>query len=211
MRGARYGQLAAFLLLILALGLSVQAQADGQFCVRAYDDNNGNGTRDGGEALLRDGISAELSDESGVVIASALLVNSPTAAQGVICFTGLAPSQYTISVSSADYAATSPATMTLSLQAGDLPAVLEYGARSLASAQAQDLLAVAPEPTLEDNLPRILWASLAAIGAALVMMVLGLLVWLIFFRRARAQVLEEVTDTAQYQRPRDTGNYPPAP
>lgn len=211
MRGGRYGQLAALTLLILALWLPLQAQVDGQFCVRAYEDRNGNGVRDGGEPLLRDGISAELSDESGVVIASALLVNSPTAAQGVICFTGLAPSQYTISVSSADYEATTPATMTLSLQSGDLPAVLEYGARSLAAVDAQELLAAEPELTLEDNLMRILWASLAAIGAALIMLVLGLIVWLIFFRRGRAQVPDVVTDTAQYQRPQDTGSYPPAP
>lgn len=210
MRGARYGQFAVLVALMLALLLPVQAQADGQFCVRAYEDRNGNGVRDGGEPLLRDGISAELSDESGVVIASALLVNSPTAAQGVICFTGLAPSQYTISVSSADYAATTPATMTLSLQAGDLPAVLEYGARSLTAADAEELLTAAQEPTFEDNLMRILWASLAAIGAALIMMVLGGLVWLIFFRR-RAVEASAPMDTSAYQRPKDTDSYPPVP
>lgn len=210
MRGERYGQLAALVVLMLALVLPASAQADGQFCVRAYEDRNGNGVRDGGEPLLRDGISAELSDESGVVIGSALLVNSPTAAQGVICFTGLVPSQYTISVSSADYEATTPATMTLSLQAGDLPAVLEYGARSLTAADAEALLTAEPEPTLEDNLMRILWSSLAAIAAALVMMVLGLLVWLIFFRR-RAIETSAPVDTSPYERPKDTGSYPPVP
>src|SRR5690606_15345659 len=105
----------------------------GQFCVRSYEDRNANQTRDQGEPLLVAGIGADLLDESGIVVASALLADSPTAAQGIICFQFLPPGQYTIQVTSAEYRATTPETMTVTLVGGELPAVLEFGAQSVSA------------------------------------------------------------------------------
>lgn len=203
-----------FALIGLALLLPVLtawAQPDGQFCVRAFEDRNGNGVRDGGEPLLRDGVSAELSDENGVIIGSALMINSPTAEQGLICFTGLAPAQYTISVNSADYEATTPETLTITLQEGDLPAVLDYGARAFSSTDAVEVPLVAA-PSTGDSLMRVLWSVLAATVAALVMLLLGLLIWFLFFRRsAPPEIMEAPSDTAKYRRPpTDTDRFPPA-
>lgn len=199
-------------LMLLAAGLPAAAQADAQFCVRAFEDRNANGIRDGGEPLLQSSISAELANEDGIIVGSALLENSPTAAQGVICFQGLAPGQYTIFVGSAEYAPTTPDTMTAALRSGELPAVLEFGAGPLAAAQPQlEIIEVRPEAALE----RVLIALLGAIGAALVMMILGLLVFLLFVRPRLRTVPVDVTPPTDelYRRPTppktDTGTYYP--
>jgi hypothetical protein len=67
--------------------------------VRAFEDTNANGKLDAGEALLTRGINVNLLDAQNVTIASALLDQSPTAAQGVVCFQFLAAGQYTINIS----------------------------------------------------------------------------------------------------------------
>jgi hypothetical protein len=195
---------------LFMLALPVAAQADAQFCVRAFEDRNANGIRDGGEPLLQTSISAELANEDGIIVGSALLENSPTAAQGVICFQGLAPGQYTIFVSSAEYAPTTPDTMTAALRSGELPAVLEFGAGALAAQQPQvELIEVRPETALE----RVLVALLAAIGAALVMMIIGILVFLIFVRpRLKVLPVDVTPPDEHFRRPvkSDTGTfYPP--
>jgi hypothetical protein len=198
-------------LMLLAAGLPSAAQADAQFCVRAFEDRNANGIRDGGEPLLQSSISAELANEDGIIVGSALLENSPTAAQGVICFQGLAPGQYTIFVGSAEYAPTTPDTMTAALRSGELPAVLEFGAGPLAAGEPQlEIIEVRPETALE----RVLIALLGAIGAALVMMILGLLVFLLFVRPRLRTVPVDVTPPDDlYRRPAppktDTGTYFP--
>lgn len=70
-------------------GIAAAQQAGGQFCVRAFEDRNGNGLHelDGSEPFLTRGVSAQLLDINNVVVATSLLDNSPTAINGVICFT----------------------------------------------------------------------------------------------------------------------------
>src|SRR5689334_19822978 len=109
---------------LLLIGSSVHAQTQasgGQFCVRAFEDTNANGKLDAGEALLTHGINVNLLNAQNVTIASALLDQSPTAAQGVVCFQFLAAGQYTINISSAEYKATTPASITTTIADGGLP------------------------------------------------------------------------------------------
>lgn len=194
-------RLIAFIIAVTAFTLPTAAQGgDGQFCVRSFEDQNANQTRDQGEVLLTSGVGADLIDETGVVVASALLADSPTAAQGVICFQFLPPGQYTIQVTSAEYQATTPDTMTVTLVGGELPAVLEFGAQSVAA-----LVATGPE-TLPETGPdwqRIGTAAIGAIVALLVMQVLGLLIYALVFRgRNKEVVVAEVKpDTGQFKRP----------
>ncbi|MBK9122368.1 MAG: hypothetical protein IPM16_04490 [Chloroflexi bacterium] len=188
----------AALALILVLSAAVaQESGDGQFCVRGFEDRNANLTRDAGEPLLTSGMAADLLDESGIVVASALLAESPTAAQGVICFQFLPPGQYSIQVTAAEYVATTPDTMTVTLRGGELPAVLEFGAQSIVDAQPQPTEATAQE---SPQWPRFLTAAIGALIALVVMQAIGLVVYLLRFRR-RKPVKPSVTQTGQFKRP----------
>jgi len=184
--------------LTYALSLPAAAQGDGQFCVRSFEDRNANQLRDQGELLLNSGMGADLLDESGIVVASALLADSPTAAQGVICFQFLPPGQYTIVVTSAEYRATTPDTMTVTLVGGELPSVLEFGAQSVATiVELQPEAQSEPEP----DWPRIVTAAAGAVIALLVMQILGLMIYLLRFRRRRTAPVARKTDTGQFKRP----------
>ena len=194
-------RLIAFIIASIAILLPAAAQGgDGQFCVRSFEDQNANQKRDQGEVLLTSGVGADLIDESGVVVASALLADSPTAAQGVICFQFLPPGQYTIQVTSAEYQATTPDTMTVTLVGGELPAVLEFGAQSVAAVVASVTESI---PATGPDWQRIGRAAIGAIVALLVMQVLGLLIYALVFRgRSKAVVVEDVKpDTGHFKRP----------
>lgn len=169
-------------LVILMMMLTVtSAQATGQFCVRSFDDRNGNGIRDAGEVTLQNGVVAELSDASNVVIASALLSDSPTASQGIICFENLSSGQYTIVVTSGDFLATTPNALTVTIQEGDLPAVMEFGAQKL-NIEPQPVDTVTDVISPEQQLEQILVATLGALIAAIIMVILGIIIYLLFFR-----------------------------
>ena len=126
------------ILLLLTMSSTAMAQSGGQFCVRSFEDRNANGTIDAGEPLLTGGVSADLLNAENVVVASALLSESPTAAQGVICFQFLSPGQYTMIVTSADYAPTTPNTVTAAISEGTLPTVVEYGGQRMTVETAAD-------------------------------------------------------------------------
>jgi hypothetical protein len=67
-------------ILFVWAALPAAAQTGGQFCVRAFEDRNGSGARDGGEPLLTRGLAVNLLNAEGVTVASGLLESSPTAA-----------------------------------------------------------------------------------------------------------------------------------
>jgi hypothetical protein len=186
------------LLLILALAGAAYAQNDGQFCVRAFEDRNANQLRDQDEPLLEGGLGADLSDESGVVVASALLDDSPNADRGIICFQFLSPGQYTLHVTSAEFRATTPDTMTVTLVGGELPAVMEFGGQSIAAA-----LEPSPEtlPESEPQIERLVAAGIGALVALLVMQMLGLVIYVVRFRRRQPVVADAKVDTGRFRRP----------
>lgn len=170
-------------LALLALASPASAQTGGQFCVRAFEDRNANQALDPGEPLLTRDVAAALLDADGVVIASALMDDSPTAAQGVICFQFLPPGQYSLQITSALYTPTTPDTVTASIGVGTLPTVVEYGARRA------DALAPAPPRAAGAGftLPasEVVRAGVALLGALVVMGAagaLGVLIYLLVVR-----------------------------
>lgn len=172
------------LLILLLSSMAALAQGTGQICVRSFEDRNANGTQDPGEPNLTRGVTADLQDGDGVIVASQLLENSPRASQGLLCFQNLEPGQYTVNVAAADYVATGASSYGTSISASTIPDVFEFG--------AQLLITEAPEAVEDDTaitadeqrvlLQRVL---LAGVGAAFVIGVMVILGSIIFFLRFR--------------------------
>lgn len=188
------------LAILLMLAVCAQAQGGGQFCLRAYQDRNGNGMLDAGEPFITAGVSANLLNADNVVIASATLDDSPNAAQGVICFQFLEAGPYTLTVTSADYTATTADTMTATIAAGTLPTVMEYGAQRIEAAAAPTAVPASPLQALLDDpeLPqRVVISTLGALLIMAGMVVLGGMIYLLAFRPRRqpAPLPESVLQT----------------
>jgi len=197
------------LILILAIaiaGAAVAQQSGGQLCVRSFEDRNGSGTLDAGEPLLTRGVSINLLDAGGITIASALLDDSPTAAQGVVCFQFLAAGQYSVVVTSADFTATTPATVTTTISEGGLPTVVEFGGQraGVPTVLPGGAGATSTVPLEENQLARILISALAAMVVVAGMVFLGLLVYGVAFRGRRPPAAAGLD-------PRTTGSTPAVP
>ncbi|NWF67997.1 MAG: hypothetical protein HXY40_02810 [Chloroflexi bacterium] len=195
-------KLAACAVLLILVPTTAAQNSGGQFCVRAYEDRNANGIRDAGEPFLTRGITAELANAQGIILASALLEESPTAAQGVICFPMLAAGQYTLTVRSADFRASAGETLTAQVSAGGLPIVLEYGGTSLAAAALPTpasgfaLSGVQGRALIE----RVVAAALGALIVVALMTLFGAFVWLAILRpRARRLAARRATSTGHYR------------
>jgi hypothetical protein len=186
--------------LMLLLATTVMAQTSGgQFCVRAFEDRDGSGTRDTGEPLLTRGVSAELLNAQGIVIQTQMMEDSPTAAQGVICFLGLAAGDYTINVISADYTATTTTTNGAAIADSELPTVFEFGGRSVQidSATAPTVGRGLSEET-RALLERVIIALLGALVAMAFMALLGVLIYFLILRgRWRRAAAARVSSTGQ--------------
>jgi hypothetical protein len=197
------------LTVLVASGWTFAQNAGGQFCVRAFEDRNGNGTHDTGEPYLTQGVSAQLLNSGGVVAATALLDNSPTAAQGIICFTGLTAGQYSMVITSADFKATTPSTMTVSVSDGAVPPVMDFGGQritDIAGSTTGGAPAARSNP-LQDKtfMERILFAALGAFAVVIVMALLGVLIYFFAFR---SRLKHAVPD--RYMNPRTTTGSNPA-
>jgi hypothetical protein len=178
--------LATVLLAGFSLVTIVTAQDDGQFCLRAFEDRNANGLREPSvEPLLTRGLSANLLDSGGVVIKSQLMEESPNAAQGVLCFQFLAAGQYTMMVSSADFQATTPDSMTIAISSGAIPTVFEFGGQRIISETTGT--PPANQGALDAETMALLErAVVAGLGTGLVvaaMIILGALIYLVVYRR----------------------------
>lgn len=172
------------LMAMLLAGGVVSAQTGGQFCVRSFEDRNGNGTLDSGEPLLTNGISVNLLNTENVVVASALLADAPTAAQGVVCFQFLAPGEYSVAITSPDYQATTDSLFTSTIGEGTLPTVVAFGGQRIVSdtAVASPAAGAAASPLDAELIQRIVLALLGALLVMAGMIVVGALIYLLFFR-----------------------------
>jgi hypothetical protein len=202
------------LILALALGVcgTVSAQTGGQFCVKAFEDRNGNGTQDAGEPVLSRGLNINLLNETGVVIQSAILENSQRAPFGEHCFQFLAEGQYSVIVSGADFLATTAGTMTAVVTASGAPVVMPFGGQRLASTTTGSTAAPASAAQRQAQLEQIVVALLAALVVIAMMVVFGVVVYLAAFRgRLRAATAADArrtTGSMRAVRVTDTGEFP---
>jgi hypothetical protein len=179
-------RISLILILILAIsGVAGAQQTGGQLCVRSFEDRNGNGKLDAGEPVLTRGVSVNLLDAGGITIASALLDSSPTAAQGVVCFQFLAAGQYSVLVTSADFTATTPATVTTTISEGGVPTVVEFGGQRAGVATAAPGGSSAAPLSQESELARIIISVLGALVVIAGMVFLGVLIYVVAFRARR--------------------------
>ena len=203
------------LLLVLAIsGTAAAQQSGGQLCVRSFEDRNGNGKLDAGEPLLTRGVSVNLLDAGGITVASALLDQSPTAAQGVVCFQFLEAGQYSVVVTSADFNATTPATVTTTIESGGLPTVVEFGGqRAGAPTLAPTGSGASAAQTSEGELVRLVVSVIGTIIVIAGMVFLGIIVYALAFRGRRptpAPALDPRTTTGSMRavQIRDTSEHP---
>ena len=207
-------RLICILTLAFAIGGTAAAQqTGGQLCVRSFEDRNGNGKLDAGEPLLTRGVSINLLDAGGITVASALLDTSPTAAQGVVCFQFLAAGQYSVVVTSADFNATTPATVTTTIADGAVPTVVEFGGQRAGAATIAPSGSGAAAQTDENQLVRLVISIVGTIIVLAGMVFLGILVYALAFRgrRPTAQAALDPRTTTGSMRAvetRDTSEHP---
>jgi len=174
-------RLGFLILMVLLLAASIAAaQTGSQFCVRSFEDRNGNGALDGGEPLLTGDISVNLLNAEGIIVASALLADAPTAAQGVVCFQFLAPGEYSIAITSPDYQPTTDSLFSTTIGEGALPTVVAFGGQRIASDEAA--AGAARSPVDEELIQRVVLSLLGALLVMAGMIVLGALLYLLVFR-----------------------------
>lgn len=182
-----------FLVMNTVIVFDVQAQNNGQFCVRAYEDTNGNMIRDPGEPLLESGIIISLYDMRGVIINTASLEASPTREQGLVCFSNLPDGQYALFVDSVYYRATTTENMVAQLNATSQLAVLEYGGQRLLVDAPSAILQPSPQTEFTPNWERVGIATLAGAGTTLLVGFLGFLLHLLFIRPHNRRVRQQAS------------------
>jgi hypothetical protein len=182
------------LLVMLLFGTAAAQNDGGQFWVRMYEDRNGNGVRDAGEPLLTSGAAVSLINSQAVVIASALLDESPNSAQGLIGFQYLVPGEYTVVVTSAEYDATTETSFTRIIESDATPTVVEFGGQqfeltsSATSSTPRGLFGLPIYLGEPSQVARVALSLLGALVVAGAMTVLGLFVYsLIIRKRQRAE------------------------
>lgn len=173
---------------------AVAQDSGSQLWVQAFEDRNGNGTRDAGEPFLTRGVSVDLLNSDGVVMASGTLDGAPFASQGFIGFQYLQPGTYTVVISSPDLTPTTPDRVDVPITAGEAPVTVSYGAQRAAPADTTPASGVSS--LMNGELARL---ALSGFGAAVVigvMIVLGLAVYALVLRRRYQLEMQRYTTTS---------------
>lgn len=201
------------LLLLFTFGfwVTAAAQTGGQFCIKAFEDRNANGVQDVGEPVLSRGLSVNLLNTGGVVVQSATLESSQRAAFGEYCFQFLAAGQYSVVVTSSDFRATTPDTMTGAVSDSSAPVVMQFGGQRIATGPA--ITPVTSAAQQQDQLAQVIIAVIGALFIVAVMGIVGVIVYALAFRgrlqAAAAADARRTTGSMQTVRITDTGEYPP--
>lgn len=203
-----------FIVLGWLVSLGAAQTGSGQLCLRAYEDRNGNATRDPGEPPITRGISVALLDVNRVILDSQLMDDSPNATTGTLCFQRLAAGQYSLRVLSADYGATTPTDFIAAVSDNGSPQVFDYGGQIILSAlpappqtNAGDFALTPAEQ--QGLVNRLVLAAIGALFVMGVMTVLGAVIYVLFFRQRRdAQPPRSTTEAYQPLRPA-TGSVAP--
>jgi hypothetical protein len=173
--------------------------------VRLFDDQNGNGVRDAGESLLTGGAAVSLLDAEGVVIASALLDESPNAEQGLIGFQYLPPGEYTVVITSPDLTATTEQRFTRAIESDATPTVVEFGGQPVGAAGTtttntaqRGLFGLPIYLGAPEQVARVALSLLGALVVVGLMTLLGVLVYALIIRR-RQRAERQTAREQQYQ------------
>ncbi len=202
------------LVFMLALALPIFAQDNGgQFWVQAFEDRNGNGQHDPGEPFLTSGVSVNLLNSSGVVMASGDLDNAPYASQGYIGFLYLAPGDYTAVITSGNLTATTPDHVKVTITQGEAPVKVMFGAETASALQAAQTTgsaapaAISAAPTLwNSQIARVALSGFGAVVVIGIMMVIGIGIYMVILRpRAPRDVRRTTTGSMRPVRVDQTG------
>lgn len=178
-----YGIFVLLLGMIAYSPMPIKAQGSGQFCVRAYEDANGNMMRDPGEPLLEAGIVITLHDMRGVILATASLATSPTREQGLVCFNNLPDGQYALFVDSVQYRATTTENMIAQITTTNQLAVLEYGGQAIRpSVPPPATIPTASPSAFQPNWERLGVAGMWGLATTMLVGTLGLFLHALFIR-----------------------------
>ncbi len=183
----------------LLIALPTLAQdTGGQFWVQSFEDRNGNGQHDPGEPFLTRGISVDLLNADGVVMASATLDDAPYATRGYIGFYQLAPGQYTAVITSPDLNPTTPSRIDVTITQGAAPVTVMFGA------QRPETVETAASGTtssfLDSELARVALSGFGALVVIGVMAFFGVLVYALVLRRRAPADLKRTTSTGSMRR-----------
>ena len=194
-----------FLTIVLIIALPAFAQdSGGQFWVQAFEDRNGNAQHDPGEPFLTHGVSVDLLNADGVVMASGTLDDAPYASRGFVGFLYLAPGKYSAVITSADLTPTTPDHVDVTITAGAAPITAIFGAQKAAAADATETGAASS--LLNSELARIALSGFGALSVVGVMVIIGLLIYLLVLRRrAPVDVRRTTTGSMRAVRIDETG------
>ncbi|MBE2182072.1 MAG: hypothetical protein IAE89_01485 [Anaerolineae bacterium] len=189
--------LLALVVLLLGVIPPAFAQTSPLLWVRFYEDVNENALLDAGEPLITQGMLVQLLNQDGVIVASALLDDVPTASQGLIGFQDIMPGEYTVLITSADFSPTGDSQFARTILEGGVPVLVEYGAKAaivesenMAAAQ-RGLFGLPIYLGNPEQVARIAVALLIGQLAAMVMIALGIVIY-VFMRRRYLRQLRDL-------------------
>lgn len=168
--------------LLVMLVLSAQAQdSGGQFWVQAFEDRNGDGAHNAGEPFLTRGVTVDLLNADGVVMASGTLDNAPYATQGFLGFLYLAPGTYTAVISSPDLTPTTATSVDVTISEEQNLVRVSYGAQreALVSASTTGVRS----SILNGEVARLALAVLGALMVIGIMGAIGVLIYALVLRK----------------------------
>jgi hypothetical protein len=180
------------LLLFSLTGVVTYAQGvEGQVCVRSFADRNENQTFDANEPLITQGIGVNLINALGVTVESKLLDDSPTAAQGVVCFQQLSIGDYTVVVTSADYSAVTVASFNALVVTGSVPIRFDFGGKLISSELDSSTPAnnAPSEASQSAVFEGILFGVFGAIIMMGIMIITGMFIYFGVFRRRLNRII----------------------
>jgi hypothetical protein len=196
------------LALVMPIATTVSAQdSGGQFWVQAFEDRNGDGAHNAGEPFLTRGVSVDLLNVDGVVMASATLDNAPYAAQGFIGFLYLAPGNYTAVISSPDLTPTTPARVDISITEDQSLVRVSFGAQREAFVETGT--GGARSTIFNGEIARLALAGFGAIVVVGIMGIIGLLVYTFVLRKHAPVEVKRKTGAMRPVRVDETGEISP--
>jgi hypothetical protein len=185
-------KLPIILLLLSLTGIMTYAQqGEGQVCVRAFEDRNGNSTFDANEPVITQGIGVNLMNAMGVTVDSKLLSDSPTAAQGIVCFQQLGIGDYTVVVTSADYSAVTRTTFNALVVTGSVPVRFDFGGQLITTEleSSTNTNSALSGDTQQSVIQGALFGAIGAIVVMGIMIITGMFIYFGVFRRRLNRIL----------------------